>query len=66
MKIQFVRDVFESGVRIHAQDDIAERDASTERWIRRGAAVGITVEAVAVPEQDQPDTPKRNYKRRTG
>ena len=41
MKLRFTRDVFDGGVRIHSQDDVAEVDAGTERWIRRGAAVTV-------------------------
>lgn len=46
MKIKFTHAVFLGGVRIHAQDDVAELDDNTERWIRRGAAIKITEEIV--------------------
>ena len=44
MHVKFTHDVFSGGVRIHAQDDVAELDDNVARWVRRGAAVEITIE----------------------
>lgn len=46
MNIRFIHDVFLGGVRIHAQDDVAELNDNTERWVRRGAAIKLTAEIV--------------------